>query len=382
MVTPDEILKKATAKYGVFLANDFATNPSDFFPLQIRCDKSMNFTSLKELEKGISQLQFASTEKCRYGYDINFTERNTKQFGIQNVPTMISFKDETNYLKFIGKEKETAVFRTLTHTTLKEFPQLQETLLKHHATVVQYANDWENILRVCRYFQQHPQPHRFVRELNIGVHTKFVEEHTKILRPLLDVVVGDEMVNKEATSFFGHFNLKEGDPEVMIRILDKDLSYQHFSGLSYITAFVYDIAKLQLPLQRVFIVENKCNLESFNEMQDTVVIWGKGYNVTVLKDVEWLHNVPIYYWGDIDAQGYEILSNFRLHFPSTQSIMMDKEAMENHPVRVEGVASQVETTLQLTPEENEVYQLVKRENWRFEQELLPYDFIRQKLMHV
>ena len=380
MVTPEDIRKKAKAKYAAFLNNDFTKHPSDFFPLQIRCDKSLNFNSLKELETGITLLQFSSTEKCQYGYDIQFTARNTKQFGIQNVPVMISFKDETNYLKFIGKEKETAIFRKLTETTMREFPQLRDTLLKHHTEVVQYAEDWENILRVCRYFQQHPQPKRFVRELNMGVHTKFVEEHTKILRTLLDVIVGEAHINKEAPTFFGRFNLKEGDPEVMFRILDEELSKKYFSGYSYITTFVYEMAKFELPVQRVFIVENKCNLESFSEMKNAIVIWGKGYNVTVLKDVKWLHNVPIYYWGDLDAQGYEILSNARKYFPQIQSVMMDRETMEIHPVRVKGVASRIETNLQLTVEENEIYQLVKQENWRFEQELLPPDYITAKIL--
>lgn len=38
-----------------------------------------------------------------------------------------------------------------------------------------------------------------------------------------------------------------------------------------------------------------------------------------------LPHAQLYYWGDLDAQGFEILSQFRGYFPQAQSLLMDSE---------------------------------------------------------
>ena len=51
MVTPEEIRKKALAKYPSFLRYEFISKEEEFFPLVIRCDKSIDFASLKDALK-------------------------------------------------------------------------------------------------------------------------------------------------------------------------------------------------------------------------------------------------------------------------------------------------------------------------------------------
>lgn len=385
MVTPDDILKKAQAKYLSFLSFEFGSREKSFFPLEIRCDKKTDFSSLKELDMMITQLQAASVEKKRYGYTISYVEKNTRLFGRQHLPDMISFDSKENFLKYIGKEEDTKILGEIIDLTIGEFPDLREVLVKHHALVVKYYKDWNAVLKVCRFFRNFPKPDKFVRELQIGVHTKFVEEHKDILRPLLDVVVG-EAVNEQGTSFFARFNLKEGDPLISFRVLDPLLAEKYLSGYTYNTVFVCEFAKSILPVKRVIIVENKYNLmkiiELIPQMRDTLVVWGCGYKVTVLRDVPWLDEVELYYWGDMDAHGYEILSNVRKHFPKIESIMMDKAAMDVHPVRVDGKESPVTHLLNLTPEEEEVYEWVRQHTYRYEQEYLPEDYVTKCLSSI
>ena len=71
MVTPEEIRKKALAKYPSFMKYEFVSKEEDFFPLVIRCDKSIDFASLKELEQGITCLYSSSKEKKGYGYEVD-----------------------------------------------------------------------------------------------------------------------------------------------------------------------------------------------------------------------------------------------------------------------------------------------------------------------
>lgn len=348
MVTPEEIRKKALAKYSSFLKYEFISKEEEFFPLVIRCDKSIDFASLKELEQGITCLYSFSKEKKGYGYEVEYVERNTKLFGKQSVPSKVSFVTKSDFLRFIGMDKHAETFRSVMEITLQEFPELRETLVKHHSLAVEYHDEWEQVMKVCRFFRLNPKPGKFVRELNIGVHTKFVEESRDILRPLLDVIVG-ENVNTEAKTFFGRFNLKEGDPEVAFRITDPELCSRYMSGFTYNKVFVCEFARFNIPVRNVIIVENRHNMtkviELIPEMKDTLVVWGCGYKATVLKDVAWLNDVNLYYWGDIDAQGYEIMANVRKYFPHMVSIMMDSEALAVHPVCVKGKNSKIKKHL-------------------------------------
>ena len=382
MVTPEEIRKKALSKYLSFLKYEFISKEEEFFPLVIRCDKSIDFVSLKELEQGITCLYSFSKEKKGYGYEVEYVERNTKLFGKQSVPSKVSFVTKSDFLRFIGMDKHAETFRSVMEITLQEFPELRETLVKHHSLAVEYHDEWEQVMKVCRFFRLNPKPGKFVRELNIGVHTKFVEESRDILRPLLDVIVG-EIVNTEAKTFFGRFNLKEGDPEVAFRITDPELCSRYMSGFTYNKVFVCEFARFNIPVRNVIIVENRHNMtkviELIPEMKDTLVVWGCGYKATVLKDVAWLNDVNLYYWGDIDAQGYEIMANVRKYFPHMVSIMMDSEALAVHPVCVKGKNSKIKKTLELLGDENEIYNFVKEGGLRFEQELLPEHYVESCL---
>ncbi|MCD9016043.1 Wadjet anti-phage system protein JetD domain-containing protein [Parachryseolinea silvisoli] len=50
------------------------------------------------------------------------------------------------------------------------------------------------------------------------------------------------------------------------------------------------------------------------QIRDTIVIFGGGYALYDLKQIFWLKDITLYYWGDIDVQGFEILSVLRVCF--------------------------------------------------------------------
>ena len=386
MVTPEEIKKKAALQYKQYLSSYYSHTMDTFFPLLIRCDKKMDFPSAREMEKSMTRLQNASDEMCSYGYTIEYVERTTRMYEVQNVPNKIYFKSERDFLKYIGKEKDTADFHSIMENTLREFPELKDTMVHHYRQVVENKTEWEQVLMVCRFFRINPEPNKFVRELPIGVHTKFVETHRDILRPLLDVILADGHIDQEASSFYGRYHLKEGDPTLSFRMLDSEMSERYMSGFTYSTVYVCEFARCSMPVKRVIIVENKRNLSQIIElipsMPSTIVIWGSGYKVNVLKYVEWLKDVDVIYWGDIDAQGYEILSNIRTFFPNIRSVLMNDEALRMNPTKVEGTQSDVTKLLNLTDEEMKVYEYVKQNVLRYEQEQLPETYVLQILKEI
>ncbi|KPQ44713.1 MAG: hypothetical protein MPEBLZ_00678 [Candidatus Methanoperedens nitroreducens] len=58
-------------------------------------------------------------------------------------------------------------------------------------------------------------------------------------------------------------------------------------------------------------------------LKDTFGLFVGGFGIEILKQIDWLKNSNIFYWGDIDAQGFQILSQIRSYFPHTKSVMMD-----------------------------------------------------------
>jgi hypothetical protein len=165
---------------------------------------------------------------------------------------------------------------------------------------------------------------------------------------------------------------------VRFRILDKNISQQYFSGIDDLSVAVSQFEQLKLPLKNVLIVENKTNLLTITltlpELEKTIVVFGSGYKVEILKNVKWFEQVKLFYWGDIDTQGFEILSQFRGYFPLVQSILMSEAIFERYKNDIgEGKPSEISAPLNLTNEERELYELLKTNNWRLEQEKIPID---------
>jgi hypothetical protein len=109
----------------------------------------------------------------------------------------------------------------------------------------------------------------------------------------------------------------------------------------------------------------------------SIVIFGSGYGIENLKNIQWLHNVELFYWGDLDVQGFEILSQFRDYISHTKSILMDEITFEKYFEKDKGTPTKITTTLNLTEDEQQLYDLLKSNNWRLEQEKIPQEYVNE-----
>lgn len=373
MITPIEIKKKAANKYKSYLQS--IVEGESFSPIVIIGDKRPNEDTVK-FEKELTELINYSKEKKGYGYTIEYQTVKTKKHGTQDIPISISFLTEYDYLKYVNEEKNTAKFRTdITHI-LSSFPELKEWIYKYPDKVIK--NDWESLLRVCEYFKVNHKANLYVRELPIRVHTKFIENNKGIIKELLDIIIS-ESINNDEKVFEKRFNLKYDEPLVRFRILDETISHQLFGGISDISIPISEFQQLPLPIEKVYIVENKINMLTFPIIKDSIVIWGHGFGVDIMKDVEWFQTKKIYYWGDIDAQGFQILSEIRTYFKHVESFLMDKNTFHKFYEDEKGTITNIEKELCLTEEENELYKYLKENNLRLEQEKIPHYYIHTKI---
>jgi len=382
MIHPNEIRKKAERKYETPYLQS-VVNDLPFTEIVIIGNKktSDNFT---DFDKEISKLIDNSKEKKGYGYSVKWQTVKKKNLGTQDIPVEISFQSEYDFLKYLNKEKEVSEFHKNRDLILSNFPELKDWICKNPLKIIKHHPKWNDIMLVCNYFKTTPKPNMYIRELPIWVHTKFVEENKGIIRELLDILI-QEHVQHDEKDFEKRFNLKYVEPTVRFRILDKKISKDYFSGIDDLSITVSQFEELNLPIKRVLVVENKTNLLTVTEnlalsltlpeMEATIVIFGSGYKVEILKNVTWFNQIELLYWGDIDAQGFEILSQFRGHFLHVESIFMDKETYEAFESDVVDGTEKENSAPNLTPEEHELYADLKENNKRLEQEKISYEYV-------
>ncbi|WP_094227776.1 Wadjet anti-phage system protein JetD domain-containing protein [Methanolobus psychrotolerans] len=391
MIHPEEIKTKASRMYLNILSSSVQGTLS--FPIEISFGKIKANETLENfsvINNEIKKLRNESKEKKGYGYSTEYILKNDRKIGKQYFPSRIYFEDLNDYLKFLHKEKEYHLFMQAVQQIIAQLPQLQPWIESNPKKVLDNIDNWNDIIKVCRYFIECPKPNIYIRELPLDISTKFVEENEAIIRTLLDILIGEHL-NKDESDFKMRFNLKYSEPLIRLRILDYEMAQELFSGVDDLSIPQSQFNKLNIPCSRVFILENKTNYSNiFNFLslpviKDSISIFGKGFGIGVLKNAVWLSNKQIIYWGDIDAHGFQILSQIRGYFPQTQSCMMDFETFrEFKNLAVTGTDTKVTALEYLTPEEHELFEhlINLKENNRLEQEKIPHAYALKNIHEI
>lgn len=375
MITPTEIRKKAENKYIAYLQS--IISGESFFPIVIAGNKKPNDNTVL-FEKELMDLVAYSKEKKGFGYSIIYQKVRTRIHGEQDIPVSIRFETEQDYLSFIGKGQVTDYFREDLEKILSIFPELKEWVGKNPSKVVDNHDEWDGLLKVCVYFKRNPNPHLYIRELPIKVHTKFIEQNKAVIRELLDIIIAKH-INAEEKQFERRFSLRYDEPLVRFRILDNSICQQCFDGVEDLSVPLNQFQLLNLPIRTVYIVENKMNMLTFPGIDNSIVVWGHGFGVDVMRDVKWMKTKKIYYWGDLDAHGFQILSEIRTHFNQVKSFLMDRATFDKFFENDNGSATTVEKKLCLTLKENEMFNYLKENNYRLEQEKIPFKYVLTKI---
>jgi len=334
-VTPALIKDKALRQWDNQRVPSAHLAGESIFPLRIPFKKPSAATLLDDFSSvhaAFQKLQAGSKTTRGYGYTVTFHSVRNRKVGVQELPDQIYFEDIGDYIRFIGKQRDLQFLLELRDTIRSTLPGLEGWLSRSPLKALEYnANIWGKLLAICCYFQERPRPNCFVRELDIrGVESKFIEQHRSILRDLLDVVLPPEAIRVEVTSLSGsgfakRYGLAYDEPRIRLRLLDTDLTTKwRYADLS-IT--VSECQAVPIPCNQVFVVENNYTGLSFPPCKDSIVIFGLGYGVSLLRNIAWLHNKEILYWGDIDTHGFAILSQWRSYFPHTRSLLMDRATL-------------------------------------------------------
>lgn len=329
MITPDEIRQQAERKYLDFLRAN--VRGESFFPLAMRFRKAKASDDYLALRQWVGELLAESKGERGFGYTVLLAERGLRRYGRQSLPAHITIDTAADFLRLIGKVAEFEAWETAVSSTLAQFPQLQEWLAQYPQRVLPYLAVWDDLLIVSAYFVAHPRPNLYLRELPVPVHTKFIEDNQAILRCLLDELLPPVAIHTDASHFERRFGLRYDEPQIRLRLLDEALCHALGWPAADISLTVSDCAALRgMNGRTVLIVENKMTFLTLPPVPNGLAIWGKGFQVSLLRDVGWLAGCTIWYWGDLDAQGFAILSQLRGYWLQTRSFLMDEATLAKY----------------------------------------------------
>tara|TARA_A100000171_G_scaffold45648_1_gene49630 strand:+ start:8746 stop:9891 length:1146 start_codon:yes stop_codon:yes gene_type:complete len=378
MITVREIRKKSEGKYLEVLQSSLKNETC--FPLVIRSNKALSKDFI-QMSKEIAEVFSASKDRKGYGYSVISEPVKTRQHGPQDIPKSIAFESLPDYLKFLNKEKEYCLMMENYSFIKSELPQLESWLRENPKSIIDNSDVWPGLLKVCQWFLNNFEPDKYyIRELPIAVHTKFIEKNRTILKFLLDALVPDIVVPSE-NLFEKRYSLKYDQPLVRFRSLDENC--WHVRYYYDLTVPIEQFTKNPINCSKVFIVENKMNFLTFPQTPFSIAIWGKGFAIESLKNTEWLHEKEIYYWSDLDVQGFQMLSQMRSYFPQTKSFLMEMTVVEKYmSFTVSGSPTNTELPSHLSDDELEVYEFLLTNNYRLEQERILQSHVLERLIQI
>jgi hypothetical protein len=378
MIAPDEIRRKAESLYPKF--QRAWLDGELFFPKSIPSQKRPA-DDLAAAAESVRRLRDGSKESLGYGYTIEWKEINSRRHGRNLFPQRIYFETQEDFLRHIGKQSDFNTFAEAVTKVRTRYPKLGPWIRSNRARLIKLAADVDGLLSVVNYLSEHPRPGLFARELPLPVDTKFVERHKGVLQQWLDEVLPPVAIRADEDRFERRFGLAYAERHLLVRFLDPDLQRECGCAWPEFSIPLEMLDKLPVTDARVMIVENKVNLLTLPPLSRTLALGGLGNSVTDLRDVRWLADCPIQYWGDLDAAGLEILARLRRVFPQTTSLLMDAETLVQWRDQLAEKRTEQprDAPPGLTDAERDAFRICVEDGLRIEQERFSQVFVAEVL---
>ena len=364
MLAPRDIVQAASRRWPAVLRAE--AQGETLFPLRIPFGRPKTTADFALLQKEIEALASA-----RFPWHIDWEEIQTRKWGRQRWPVRVAFDSADALAVALDRTQQLERVREAIRLARELCPSVDPWLQTRADRIAEHLEYWPGLMAVCRYFDEHPQPQCFARQIPLPVGTKFINEHVAILKELLDVVLGDR-VNQGATTFEDRFHLLTEPPQIRFRFLDSVLQSTLAWPVAECTISLPAFTALSWKVQRVLVVENRDVFLCLTELPRTLAIFGAGKAAALLPCAQWLKDADIVYWGDCDDAGYGILSALRSQFPRLRSALMDDVAWSTWKhLAVPGKRDGSVRHVHLTAGERRAHDAVVSGPWMLEQERIP-----------
>jgi len=263
-------------------------------------------------------------------FRIEYRTVRGRNLGANNVPARIWIDSFERLCALLSTTRDVSSLDRILEATRTRIPELVPWVIGHPLQAIGNRDIWDEVLATVAWIAANDTHFLYLRQIDVeGVDTKFVERHKKLLDNLLTAMLPPERVHAGTTDFARRFGFRSNPDYTRFRLLSPQRGLP--PGLSELRLRTDELATFEPAALRVFIVENEITYLAFPHVPDSIVVFGSGFGLTVLKELDWLDSKEIVYWGDIDTHGFAILSMLRSRFPSVGSILMDHETLLAHP---------------------------------------------------
>lgn len=309
---------------------------------------------------------------------VQWAERRWARFGAQSVPERVILPSAVALAAGLGSEVSDTFARARERARqwCEQWPAL--------AGVVPALAGWlgaselrefERAQQVLAWMAAHAPVGAYLRELPLdGVDSKWCERNRSVLATALATILDRAPAPLEVLA-----GLRTDEPRRRLRLLDDALS-EAIGGLNDVTVPLSALDALlgRLRPSAVLVVENLQTALACPALPGVVLVFGGGYAASELAEVPVLSRLPLFYWGDIDADGFAILSALRAGHPHARSILMDRDTWDAHRhLCVPDREGAPEPRLRLSGAEAEW--VAQRPPGRLEQERVRWDYAIERL---
>ena len=339
--------------------------------------------------EGNAWLEGCQEIAARYPY-FRFEYQNHRFAGMGNasIPVRITFTDIPAIFRLLGRNREASSYKTAYATVRETVPQLLPWMLtskgirtfKDPDTVLIYLAVLQSLVK---FFQQQREPSAsplYLRDVRLApVDTKFWERESSFILAVYQALYPEDGI-KNWTDLLTRLQLFRFPTQYAIRFLDEALRIH--PKLEWLSSSPDQLDALDFHPRAVFLVENKTNFLRFPDVEGSILLFSSGKSIPyLLSCLSWLKDHPhIYYWGDMDEDGFEMLNRARSVLPQIQSFLMEKDLLlryQNQLVFDEGLRFELTKLQFLTPTEKEAF--LSLHGQRLEQECISEEDIHASL---
>ena len=309
---------------------------------------------------------------------------DTQKFGRVTIPKSVTILSIDSAAALIRRTQELAMAR-LRFSAIVAIDHRYVPLADQWPAIVAMSEGDFSVL--CRFLTAVPalDPATMrLREVRCpGMHTKFLEQHRSLLKPILAAL--DMPGNAKASSPAGQLGFIEDD-RLFFELRDLDgglLPFDHFAlPLRDLMHCPFHSAA-EDAVAGIVIVENLATFHALPSLPGIIGLFGQGNAVRSLGQAPWLRTKPILYMGDLDHAGYQMVAGLRRdglqHLTTTLMDLRTAETLQDYWVEDTSYKAAEQIGPGLTSQEIAAQQQLAKGPWRLEQERIPFDLLVAKL---
>ena len=352
------------------------------------------------------ELSHSKSKRC----EVKWESRNFRSLAEQDIPTRLTISDIGSLAFLIGASEERQlqdwlskikyIFDSLSlelssyadpyHQTNDSTStegsstidkELFQALIDHLETLDSFdQTDLELLVKLIPQLQKGMGEECYLRALPIiFVDTKFIEKNLRIIESITAALI--DSAAKEV-GLMSWLDCREKPKDwLLVKPLCEE-TRKSLGGAPLLRLSSDTLHKFELPASNILVIENEQSCLALNNVPNTIAVSGGGKNVAWMK-AKWLTLKKVGYWGDIDSEGFSILSDARSKLSSITPLMMDELTVETFAERMVPEPDSVsKDPIALTDKELALFKSLRADHYvdrRLEQERLPMEYVAQNI---